>query len=63
MDACSAFRASDRYGLCKNGFPQRVACWDATPVFGGAWPLPMCMRDEIPERFVTESGAMRFAVN
>ena len=52
---CSAYA---RGGICANGFPQNAAClgWRCPCRGKPTDKAPMCLRDDVPERFIDESG-------
>lgn len=47
-------------GICKDGFPVTAYCMGYKCPSCGApsTRLPLCLQDEIPERFIDESGRM-----
>ena len=57
---CSAYRLG---GLCANGFPQNAACLGVTCSACGrpTAKVPMCLREELPEPWIDESGRPTFA--
>jgi hypothetical protein len=58
-DWCSAARPGP--SLCANGFPQSELCFGAKCPTCGRFSevVPMCMRDEVPDRFLDETGKPR----
>jgi hypothetical protein len=60
---CIAYRAGDR--VCANGFFQKpvchgsVGCWSCGTI--SEREIPHCLKDELPEHWVTETGLPRLA--
>ena len=56
--ACSSFEPGR--GICKDGFPVTSYCMGYTCHECGrpSTRIPLCLQDEIPERFVDEAGRM-----
>lgn len=62
-DACSSYRIGEM--ICADGFIQRFTCWNQNGCVHCGKPAspkyqPYCLRDDLPDHFVTESGAPRF---
>lgn len=58
---CSAYRKGA--GICANGFFQTLACKKETSCHACNRPhgsVPHCMRDDLPEHWLTETGAPLF---
>ncbi len=61
MTECSAYRRHD--GICANGFIQTYPCWGGTECSMCGKPstkLPHCLRDDLPERWLTKAGKPLF---
>lgn len=61
MTQCIAYRNDD--GICKNGFIQVLACRQEVKCFTCGKPsdhVPHCLKDELPEHWVTDEGKPRF---
>jgi hypothetical protein len=62
MAQCSAYRENDL--VCSNGFFQVVACREEVKCFACGSPgriVPHCLKDELPEHWITDDGKPRFA--
>ena len=58
---CSAYRPDSR--ICSNGFFQVLACRKEVKCFACGRPsegIPHCLKDELPEHWITEDGKPRF---
>lgn len=59
---CIAYRQDDR--VCSNGFFQKafcsghVGCFSCGAISDGS--LPHCLKDELPEHWLTDDGKPRF---
>ena len=62
MTECIAYRRNS--GICANGFFQTHFCWHGASKCHGCGrhseTLPHCLKDELPEHWVTDDGSPAF---